>query len=128
MATTPRDLYPLSAPDAAPIPLEVVAPLSFIQWTLTAGIPQTIDIPAGKVAWIYATCNCILRMDSTVLPAAMVDATEYPNTMLVPANTMINLALTEGAAQLLGLSAGTFYMNIVVQWGAMNQVTQTTIG
>ena len=125
-----NDLYPLVSQGGQAIPLEIVKPVSMLQWTMVAGVAQEITIPAGaRTAWFYSNSNCVLCFGSgTGVPNVLVDGTEYPNAMFIPAGHPINIEVTEGVATLLGFTSGVAFMNIVVQWAALNQARQTTVG
>jgi hypothetical protein len=125
-----ENLYPFSTARGDAIPLEIVKPKALISYAFTENVAQSIIIPADfTTCWIYATATCILRFNAIVLPDGLVNATEYSDALIIPPETPINVFVTPGDAQLLGLTeAGTVYINYVTQWAALNQATQTSFG
>lgn len=122
-------LYPFSTQNGQAVPLEIVKPLSLIQWLLVNGTPQSITIPAGKTAWVYSEVDAILSINAVALPAALVNGTVYSGGIFIPANTPVTIEITAGAAYLLAISAsGKFWMNVFTQWAALSQPVQTSIG
>jgi hypothetical protein len=129
MATTSApDQYPLSTQGEQAIPLEVVSPKALVKWSMTKGVAQTIVIPPGIVAWAYATCDTILRMDAVALPNILVNGTIYDNTMIIPAGSLVTIRITPGPGHIVSLQDGILFINVIVQWGALTQLLQSAIG
>lgn len=124
-----ENLYPFSSPQGA-IPLEIAKPKSLASFSFAANAVSAITIPAGySTCWLYATEDCIIRVDGTALPAALVSGTEYANSMFVPAKTPMSVMLAGGVASLLGLAtAGILYINSIAQWAAIAQQYQADQG
>jgi hypothetical protein len=124
------DLYPLVSQGGQAIPLEIVKPISMMQWTMMAGAAQEITIPAeAKTAWFYSSVNCVICFGSGAgVPSTLIDDTEYPNAIFIPAGHPINIEVTPGVATLLGFTSGVAFMNFMVQWAALSQARQTTVG
>lgn len=126
----PVNLYPYSTQQGDAIPLEVVKPLSMTAFSFAINTAADITIPTGyNTCWLYATEDCVLRFSATNLPNSLVDGTEYSSTIFIPAQTPISVLVTPGECSLLGLGvAGKLYINNIVQWAALNQPLQTTLG
>ena len=125
-----ENLYPFSTARGDAIPLEIVKPKALVSYVFVENVAQAIVIPVGfTTCWIYSTAACILRFNNNALPNGLANATEYSDALIIPPETPINVLVTPGAAQLLGLTeAGTVYINYVTQWAALNQATQTSFG
>jgi hypothetical protein len=125
-----KGLYPLSTQDGKAIPLDVVKPASMVSYNFAANTAGAIVIPASYgLCYVFATQNCILRLSATALPAGLVSGTEYQDTFFIPANTLMTIFLTGGAAQLLGGAyAGSLNICSVEQWGAFLQSRQVQYG
>lgn len=124
-----NDIYPLSTPSGAAIPLDIVRPASLVMFDFTAGAVSDIVLSSEfTTCWLYATEDCILRLTNT-LPAALVSGTVYDRTIFVPASSPISVLLEAGNAAILGLSAnGKLYINSITQWAALAQQRQIQYG
>ena len=122
-------LYPLSTQDGKHIPLDVVKPLGLTAFTMTANTAADITVPVGySLVWLYATAACVLHMTAVNLPNALVSGTNYTDSIFIPADTLMTIVVEEGECSLLGLGAGTLYMNSVEQWAALVQPLQSSVG
>ncbi len=126
-------LYPLSTQDGKAIPLDVVSPLSLIPFTLVAATPKAITFPVGySLVYLYSTVTCFIQFNENVLPAALVDATEYVDAMMLPADTIVTAYVGDGIealnASVVASAAGVLYVNSVEHWAALVQRLQSTIG
>lgn len=121
--------YPFSTREGDAIPLEIIRPRSLVQFTMPAGTPVSVTIPqAYGSCYVYSTKDCILQFATTALPAALVSGTEYFNAMIIPANTLLNMMATPGAAQLLCPSGGVLTVVSIDQWAVLKQQNQLSIG
>jgi len=127
--TAPKELYPFSTQDGRAIPVDIAMPVSLVAFSFTANTPQGIIIPAGfTTCYVFASKDCILRLNNTALPAGLVSGTEYDNAIFIPGNLPMTLLLAPGNAQLLGgANAGTLYLNSIEQWAALHQPAQTSV-
>ena len=124
MATSAADqLYPLSTDNGVAIPLDIVRPLGSIKWTVASGGDLAITIPGTfALVSVFSNVNCLLDFSNTVsYPAA--DATKYESSFMIPADTILTLAIpSQGAAKLVNLSAevtGLVVMNCLQKWAGI---------
>jgi hypothetical protein len=127
---TVAGVYPFSTSDGKAVPVDIASPVGLVAWDFVLATPLAITIPAGyETAWAYATATCVLKLGVGALPTALVDGTNYPASILIPAYTMITLLLVPGSAAILGLeSGGSLYINAIEQWAALAHQRQVSIG
>src|SRR4051812_4197416 len=108
-------LYPLSTRDGESIPLEVMGPQGLLVKSFTALGTTGLVIPTSFVIGsLYSSAGCILQMGAATIPNPLLDNTEYPNTVFVPPETLITVALIAGAARVIPLvNAGSLYIQNV---------------
>lgn len=130
MATAASDqLYPLSDNAGKAIPLDIIRPLGAIKWALPFNAALPITIPADfALVSMFSDVDCVLDFTGDlVYPAA--DATAYESALIIPADTILTVALpSAGAAKLIPLSAdaGTVVMNCIQKWAGLGLQRQLT--
>lgn len=124
------DIYPLSSPQGAAIPLDIIKPKNLVKFDFAASTAADVTIPAGyNTCWLYATADCILRFSATNLPNALIAGTNYDLSLFIPAKTPITLVVTPGECSLLGIDAsGSLYINDVQQWAGLVLNKQASFG
>lgn len=124
--TTPAGVYPFSTMDGKPIPLDIIKPTGLIPKSFTAVGDSSFVVPSDAVVGVFISNQaCLIRFGATV--GAPVDATEIPNTILIPADMAVTVALTAGTCYVRGLTAsGTVYLQLMEKWAALALPTQFT--
>lgn len=123
MATSAeRTVYPLSTRDADSIPLEVIDPNGLMYIQMLIGANSDIVIPDDYfIGFIWSELGCIIQQLG--VPSGAFDITQphtgitpssKANTLFVPAQTILTIKWTPGAARIVSLST-TEAQKVVIQ-------------
>lgn len=117
--TTPAGVYPFATQDGKAIPLDIIKPISIITKTFVSGSDSSLVIPSGAVVGtITATKDCILRFGFAV--GSLVDGAELSDSVFLPENATITLALTVGTAYVRGIAnSGSIYIQLIEKWAGL---------
>lgn len=122
--SAPVNLYPLSAQDGSSIPVDVIRSLGLVEvdFTTTNSSITLAEDPNSKdysVCVLYATAACLIVPGSTNIPSPLVNGTDYPDMVFVPANIPLTVLLLSGTTKIKGISAsGTLYIQRIQKWAA----------
>lgn len=119
------ELYPFSTQDGQAIPVEIIKPTKLIWWSLIKNVAKIVTIPAGmNTAYALSSGDCLFRVGTPNFTSNTQD-TVMDNTMFIPANTIITVALIPGAASFWPLISGNIYLSAIQQWASLSQSLQS---
>ncbi len=123
-------LYPFSTQNGSAIPLEIVQPTGFLRLNLTGGTVKESEIPEGfEYCWVYSSeDDVVLKMGGSVLPDPIVEDTLYSDAVLIPAGIPIAIKTTPGDISLLSDINTVVSFSFFLQWAALVQSKQTSVG
>lgn len=116
---TPAGVYPFSTQDGKAIPLDIIKPTGVLRKTFTSAGDDMLVVPDGtEVATIHADADCVVGFDGSV--GVLVDGVVLPNSLYVPAGSIITVALDSGPIAVRGISgSGTLTLQTIDKWAGL---------
>lgn len=125
MASTSQR-YPLSTPEGAAIPLDIMKPHSFMQKDFTEVVSAALAVPDGiEIVSFTASEDCIIRFGAAaVVPA---DGVSYPDTIYIDKDVRVCVAPRAATFTVIATSAvGTLHAQFIEKWAGLALTKQLT--
>lgn len=117
--TAPSEAYPFSTQDGKAIPLDIIKPAYLLIKNFSIVSSSLTITEDMRVATLFSSVSCLFRFEVDI--PVIVDGTAYSRMILVPANTILTVALVTGTAYVKSLSGdnGTLYLQVIEKWAGL---------